>query len=86
MKTANYSDLRTNLKGYIDSVIEDSDTVIVNRGKGKGVVLISLEEYNAMKETEYINSSPVMVERLKEAAQEIRDGKGRKLDIEDLWK
>ncbi|MDR1171337.1 MAG: type II toxin-antitoxin system Phd/YefM family antitoxin, partial [Bacteroidales bacterium] len=32
MRTANYTDLRNNLKGYIDSVIEDSDTVIINRG------------------------------------------------------
>ena len=58
MKTANYTDLRANLKGYIDSVIDDYDTVIVNRGNGKGVVMISLDEYNSLKETEYIMSSP----------------------------
>ena len=33
MRTANYTDLRANLKGYIDSVIDDCETVIVNRGK-----------------------------------------------------
>ena len=38
MRTANYSDLRQNLKTYIDSVIEDSDTVIINRGGGRGRV------------------------------------------------
>lgn len=43
MRTASYSDLKQNLKAYIDSVIEDSDTVIINRGKGTGVVLMSLE-------------------------------------------
>lgn len=32
MRTANYTDLRANLKGYIDSVIDDYDTVIINRG------------------------------------------------------
>jgi len=37
------------LKGYIDSVINDSDTVIVNRGAGTGIVLMSLEEYNAIR-------------------------------------
>ena len=42
MKTASYTDLRNNLKGYIDTVIDDADTVIINRGSGKGVVLISL--------------------------------------------
>ena len=44
MRTANYTDLRANLKGYIDSVIDDYDTVIINRGNGKGVVMISLDE------------------------------------------
>ena len=51
MRTANYTDLRANLKGYIDSVIDDCETVIVNRGKGSGVVMISLDEYNSLKET-----------------------------------
>lgn len=86
MKISNYSDLRNNLKGYIDSVIDDSETVVVNRGNGHGVVLISLDEYNALKETEYINSSPVMVERIKEARKEISEGKGKKIKTEDLWK
>ena len=54
MRTANYTDLRANLKDYIDSVIDDCDPVVINRGNGKGAVLISLDEYNAMKETEYI--------------------------------
>ena len=46
MRTTNYTDLRANLKGYIDSVIDDCDTVLINRGNGTGVVMISLEEYN----------------------------------------
>ena len=43
MRTANYTDFRANLKGYyIDSIGDDCETVIVNRGKGKpGVVMIS---------------------------------------------
>ncbi|HEY5591502.1 MAG TPA: DUF2683 family protein [Paludibacter sp.] len=41
---------------------------------------------NAWKETEYINSSPVMVERIKEARKEISEGKGKKIKTEDLWK
>lgn len=39
MRTANFSDLRTKLKEYIDSVINDRDTVIINRGKDRGVVM-----------------------------------------------
>lgn len=86
MKTANFTDLRKNLKDYIDSVIENFDTVIVSRGNGKGAVLISLDEYNSMKETEYIMSSPAMVDRIKKAQKEINEGKGKSIDIKDLWK
>ena len=83
MRTANYSDLRQNLKTYIDSVIEDSDTVIINRGGG---VLMSLDEYNSIKETEYLMKSPENVKRIKAAEQEIRDGKGKVIAPEDIWK
>ena len=86
MRTANYTDLRNNLKSYIDSVIDDTDTIIINRNGGKGVVLMSLDEYNSLRETEYIMSSPAMVQWIKEAEEEMRAGKGKKIDIDDLWK
>jgi antitoxin YefM len=86
MRTANYTDLRSNLKGYIDSVIENSDTVIINRGSGAGVVLMSLDEYNSLKETEYIMSSPQMVRRIKQAQKEMQAGKGKRINVDDLWK
>ncbi|MGM9799012.1 MAG: type II toxin-antitoxin system Phd/YefM family antitoxin, partial [Parabacteroides sp.] len=44
MRTANFTDFRANLKGYIDAVIDDCDTVLINRNHGKGVVLMSLDE------------------------------------------
>ena len=86
MRTANYTDFRANLKDYIDSVINDGDTVIINRGKDTGVVLISLEEYNALKETEYIMASPEMMEIIRQGDEEIKNGSGVKIDIENLWK
>ena len=58
MKTTSYTDLKANLKSYIDAVIDNYDTVVVNHGNGKGVVMISLDEYNSLKETEYLMSSP----------------------------
>ena len=74
MRTANYTDLRANLKDYIDSVIDDYDTVIVNRGNGKGVVMISLDEYNSLKETEYIMSSPATMEAIRQGEEDIKNG------------
>jgi antitoxin YefM len=86
MKTTNYTDFRSRLKDYIDSVIDDSDTIVIHRGRGRGVVLISLDEYNSRVETEYIMSSPEMVRRIKDAEKNIRDGRGKKIATSDLWK
>ena len=74
MRTANYTDLRTNLKSYIDSVIDDYDTIVINRGNGKGVVMISLDEYNSLKETEYIMSSPETMEAIRQGEEDIKKG------------
>lgn len=84
MRTANYTDLRNNLKIYIDSVINDADTVIINRGGGAGVVLMSLDEYNTLKETAYIMSSPQTMEDIRKGETELQNNKGIEVNIDDL--
>jgi antitoxin YefM len=44
----NYSTIRNNLKGYCDKVTDEYETVIVTRKDEKNVVLLSLEQYNAL--------------------------------------
>lgn len=86
MRTANYSELRQNLKHYLDGVIQDSEPLLVHRAGNESVVVISLEEYNAIKETEYIMKSPVMMEVIRKGDEEIRNGGGETIDLETLWK
>ena len=74
MRTVSYTDLRANLKSYIDAVVDDYDTVIINREKGKGVVMISLDEYNSLKETEHIMSSPETMEAINKGEEDIKNG------------
>ena len=64
MQVVNFTEARNNLKSLFDLVYEDSEEVIVNRKNGENVVIISLESYNAMKETNYLLSSPKNRERL----------------------
>ena len=73
MRTANYTDLRANLKGYIDSVIDDYDTV-----------MISLDEYNSLKETEYIMSSPETMAAIRQGEEDIKNGKGIEVNLDEL--
>lgn len=49
MLAVNYSTIRENLKTYCDKVTDESETVIVTRKGEKNVVLISLEEWNALQ-------------------------------------
>ncbi|MEG2366085.1 MAG: type II toxin-antitoxin system prevent-host-death family antitoxin [Alistipes sp.] len=86
MKTANFTELRNNLKSFLDGVINNSEPLIVHRSGNDSVVVISLEEYNAIKETEYIRSSPAMVDIIHKGEKEIREGKGTKINIDELWK
>lgn len=84
MIAANYTEFRKKLKELLDSVEDDNETVIIKRSKGKGSVLISLDEYNSLMETAHLLSSKVNAERLRESIEQLNKGKGlsRKL-IED---
>lgn len=57
MLAVNYSTLRNNLKMYCDKVTNDFETVIVTRKDEKNVVIISLEDYNALVESRFIASN-----------------------------
>jgi len=49
MKVVNYTDLRDNLKKWVDLVVDDLEEVIIKRKDNRDLVLISLDEYNALK-------------------------------------
>lgn len=70
MRVVNYTDLRLNLKKWLDLVINDVEEVIIKRKNNQDLVLISLEEYNSLKETSYLLSGKnrdVLLSSLKES-------------------
>lgn len=75
MFVATISEFRKNIKKYLDSVTENFEPLIINRGKGKGVVVISLEEYNALNATQFELSSKANESRLDAAIQKLKQGK-----------
>ena len=80
MQVLNYTKLRNNLKAVIDSVSNDKDTVIVNRGD-TNVVIVSLDEYNSWKETEYLMSTETNRSRLAEAIERVEKGTTEQHDL-----
>ena len=71
MKAVNYSELRQNLKANLDAVTDNEDLLIVQRPKGKSIVMMSLAEYNSLQETLHLNKSKVNRQRLESAIENI---------------
>lgn len=74
MIATNYSEFRTGLKGFLDSVENDNEILIIKRKSGKGTVLISLDEYNSIIETMHLLSSKKNADRLYESIQQMKAG------------
>lgn len=80
MQTINYTEFRANLKYWLDKVIDDMNDLIITRKNGKDLVLVPLEEYNALKETTYLLSGK-NGEVLLESIQQAKDGKITERDL-----
>ncbi len=74
MLTATISDFRKDIKMYLDNVTMNFETLIINRGKGSGVVVISLEEYNSLLSTQHELSSKINETRLDSAIDKLKKG------------
>ncbi len=72
MLTTTLSDFRKDIKLYLDKVTMNLDTLIINRGKDVGVVIISLEEYNSLKATQHELSSKNNEKRLDSAIEKLK--------------
>ncbi len=57
MLTTTLADFRKDPTAYLDAVLRNFETLIVNRGKDDGVVMMSLQEYNALMATQHELSS-----------------------------
>ena len=74
MVTTTISDFRKDIKRYLDDVIDNFETLIINRGKDSGVVVISLNEYNSLRSTQHELSSKVNEHRLDVAIDKAKKG------------
>lgn len=74
MITTTISDFRKDIKEYLNRVTENFETLIINRGKNSGVVVISLEEYNSLITTQHEMSSTKNKARLDSAIEKFKKG------------
>lgn len=81
MLTTTLSDFRKDIKRYFDRVTQNFETLIINRGKDNGVVIMSLAEYNSLCATQHELSSKANEQRLDSAIQKLRKGKSFDKDL-----
>jgi len=82
MEAILYSEARNNLRKIINDVCDNFEEYVITTKDKKKAVLISLEEYNSLKETLYLLSSKKNRDRLLEAIDEVEKDKFLKKDID----
>ena len=84
MKAITYTAAREGLASAMDQVCRDRAPVIITRNRDQAVVMMSLEEYEALEETAHLLRSPANARRLLAAIQTLESGKGkpRKVSLE----
>lgn len=74
MLTTTLSDFRKDIKRYLDNVTQNVETLIINRGKDNGIVIMSLAEYNSLCATQHEISSKENERRLDSAIEKLKSG------------
>lgn len=81
MLTTTISDFRKDIKKYFDRVAQNFETLIINRGKDSGVVIMSLDEYNSLMATNHELSSKINEKRLDSAIEKLSKGNSFQRDL-----
>ena len=76
MDAVTYSAARANLASTMDRVCNDHEALIITRNGAQSVVMLSLEDFQALEETAYLLRSPANAKRLLAAASQLSAGKG----------
>ena len=81
MKAITYTAARQNLAKTMDKVCDDRSPVIVTRRSSSSVVIMSLEDFEALEETAYLLRSPKNTRRLIESIAQLEKGKGAEREL-----
>lgn len=83
MDAISYSTARANLAQTMERVCEDHDPVIITRQGQSSVVMLSLDDYQALAETAYLLRSPANARRLLEAMDQLQTGAGLERELSE---
>ncbi|TDP61416.1 type II toxin-antitoxin system Phd/YefM family antitoxin [Roseateles toxinivorans] len=81
MDAITYSAARANLASTMDRVCNDHEALIITRNGDQSVVMLSLEDFQAMEETAYLLRNPANAKRLISAAAQLMAGQGTEREL-----
>ena len=84
MNAINYSTARKELAKTMERTCADHMPTIITKSGKCAVVMISLEDYQAMEETAYLTSSPRNAARLRAAKKSIEHGQAVIKTLEEI--
>ncbi len=76
MRTMSYTESRARYAEVLDAVVADSEEIVITRAGHEPVVIVSLAEYESLKETAYLMRSPKNARRLLDAIERLEAGAG----------
>jgi len=76
-----YTHARSHLAETMEKVCDDHAPVIITRKNQRSVVMISLEDYQALEETAYLLRSPKNARRLLASIAELESGRGTEREL-----
>ena len=80
MKTMSYTESRRRYAEVLDSVVNDREEVVITRSGHEPVVIVSLADFESLRETADLLRSPANAHRLLDAMQRLAAGAGEKHD------
>lgn len=84
MAYVGFTDFRQNLASHLDEVVSSRAPLVVTRRRGKAVVVMSEDEYDAMQETLHLLSNPVNAALLRQSIAELEAGDGVVHDLVEI--
>ena len=81
MKSITYTAARESLASAMDEVCRNRAPVLITRKRDQSVVMLSLDDYEALEETAYLLRSPANARRLLAAIENLMKGKGKRRTI-----
>lgn len=83
MRTMSYTESRARYAEVLEAVTNDREEIVITRAGHEPVVMMSLDDYESLRETAHLMRSPANARRLLDAMERLEAGGGQAHDLLD---